>query len=601
MTNVFTDTFQRTSSAAADFTAAGWAQVHPSDATLNPATNTSTDRMSLLTGSDGAQYLKFRTHHTDVAPLTPTANPRTQLNTGDIMTSGNEYWIAFIVRYPGGVQPNNFLFPTDWNLQAQFFGSPYNGSPPWSLGVRSGTNRMIVSHYGYDVGTSWVGPVVAVDHMYQFLIRYQVAASGGYYEMWLDGVKQTFSNGTQRHTFNSLQPGGSAMQLILSNYGNAGSWTGYRAMDYRVASVKTTQVEAQAVLDAAVSGTTSLTLLFNGDLATSHTPQFEVATLPGDSYQTANGSRVKDVADPAGNAGSCISLRTNELDHDAANTIVRAQAVTPSFIDDGEYVTQVFAGYLPSSLPAPPQFFTIGSMYGPPFGGTGPRTIQVTGKPNGTTFTIGIQDNSSTQFFSTNVAADTWWKIAVRSLFSASGWVEVYFAGSLDQPFAVQTLSGGVTRRSYATKAAGVNDGGANSFRVNNYHRYPWSGVSGLTEWFVKYHRAYDGASALTATQYAAALNELAEYQGTVSTPQRPAPALPVQIGRAPGSLTFQMPPKPLQMGSADYWQVYVNDQVVELALDPATTSYTLTTAQWPTLTDGIPVNIRVSYGHGAG
>lgn len=347
----------------------------------------------------------------------------------------------------------------------------------------------------------------------------------------------------------------------------------------------------------------ALTVLFNGDSHTSLSPQFEKPTIAGDPYQTPNGSRVKNVTDPTGAAGTCISLRTTEADANTGAAITRSQGLSPSFIDNGEYVTQSFLGYIPASLPSASQFFTMASIYGNPFGGTGTRSMQLGSKPSASTHSFFIKDHNEITFFRATVQVDQWWKLAIRMFFATPGWVEIYFADALTKPFALQTLITGGTRRTYNIREPSVNGTGANHIKWLNYHRYPWPGVSGFTEWFVKYARGYDGAPTLSTAQYAAELNAIPQYgaTGTSPTPVIAAPPTPANLrsaGVASQSVSLvvdAVPASTVQTG--DTYQWYVNDSSAFFTSTGPTITITTVAPGGAALANGTAYSFRASFG----
>ena len=153
------------------------------------------------------------------------SNPRAQLNSPPQHFPGQERYVGWSTFFPadfpaiGGDTSAFFIF-------FQFHGEPYSGSPPLGFGVGRdgkidlGTNTQ---RYGYErvwsmpmVKGRWVGFVAHVN--------WSKDHSAGFVELWVDGVRQTFSkNGRQRlysQTVMSDQDEG--VKTIPTNYRRKG-------------------------------------------------------------------------------------------------------------------------------------------------------------------------------------------------------------------------------------------------------------------------------------------------------------------------------------------------------------------------------------------
>ncbi|MGO9956045.1 MAG: hypothetical protein ACLP50_08695, partial [Solirubrobacteraceae bacterium] len=104
------------------------------------------------TGS-GQTLLSFTTQDSDVFPLTPTSNPRSQLTTPrGTVTEGRPFWESYEVYLP-----TNFpLARTNlgWlTFGSPFYGAPFAGSPSLGLQLDSGDWRWQGNLYA--PGTAW--------------------------------------------------------------------------------------------------------------------------------------------------------------------------------------------------------------------------------------------------------------------------------------------------------------------------------------------------------------------------------------------------------------------------------------------------------------
>jgi hypothetical protein len=86
---------------------------------------------------DGRQAAIMHVNDSDVAPLTPTANPRAQLNTRINASEGTEQLITWGTRFGA-----DFPSSPSWSVFAEWFTTPYSGSPRIGMGVRGGVISM---------------------------------------------------------------------------------------------------------------------------------------------------------------------------------------------------------------------------------------------------------------------------------------------------------------------------------------------------------------------------------------------------------------------------------------------------------------------------
>lgn len=164
----------------------------------------------------GEQGFKLTVDESDVYPVTPTENPRAQALSPSIIDPGSEIWLK-----------TKFMLPSDfpavpgWMSLVSIYGPPFDGSSPWRIGIdgnelrwqRNGT-------YGYDI--PWRMPIVR--GRWISVLLHERFAADGWVEMWIDGERITFPNGTQRlqmQTVDSSNDGGANHAKIM-NYREAG-------------------------------------------------------------------------------------------------------------------------------------------------------------------------------------------------------------------------------------------------------------------------------------------------------------------------------------------------------------------------------------------
>ena len=135
---------------------------------------------------------QFTTYNSDVYPLTPTANPRSQLVTPLMFQPGQTYWESFEIYIP-----SNFVFTkTGWlSLESSVYGYPYAGSPPAAISLENGAFRFQRNAYGPNPWQiAWSTPVVK-GQWYRFTWHF-LFSSTGWIQLYVNNVLQNLKSGT---------------------------------------------------------------------------------------------------------------------------------------------------------------------------------------------------------------------------------------------------------------------------------------------------------------------------------------------------------------------------------------------------------------------
>ena len=150
----------------------------------------------------GKYAVRLKTDNTDVAPCTPTVNPRSQLGTAPIMEAGADVFETWSMYVPDSF-PDVPSEPTPTGnpflVTQQDFASPFSGSPPLGFGIHDrglGDGDVIDLRIDDGLGSSvWQTPLER-GRWYRFVVEKNVASDDGvgWIRLNLDGEQQTFTN-----------------------------------------------------------------------------------------------------------------------------------------------------------------------------------------------------------------------------------------------------------------------------------------------------------------------------------------------------------------------------------------------------------------------
>jgi hypothetical protein len=161
----------------------------------------------------GEGVMKFTVQDQDVAPITPTENPRAQLVSPDLIRSGQEFWLQA-----------KFMIPADmptipgWMSLVSVYGAPYAGSSPWCIGIVG--NNLAPLQRG-----QWTT-----------ILLHERFASDGFVEMWVNGQPITFfAPGTSYSQTSRTATSHLGMKTMDSS--NGGGLNSVRISQYREAGM----------------------------------------------------------------------------------------------------------------------------------------------------------------------------------------------------------------------------------------------------------------------------------------------------------------------------------------------------------------------------
>jgi hypothetical protein len=190
-------------------------------------------RTQLVPDPDGQgdTVQQFTTLNTDVKPLTPTVNPRSQLvSPMTVLKAGNSYWESFEVYIP-----QSLTLPTKgWtSLETPVFGAPWNGSPPASIEFMNGQFRFQrngVASNPYQI--AWTAPVVK-GQWYRFTWHF-LLASNGWIQLYVNDVLQNLKSGSSTVTQMPIS--------LIDATDSAGPWFSDEQLYYQLGTYQSASV-----------------------------------------------------------------------------------------------------------------------------------------------------------------------------------------------------------------------------------------------------------------------------------------------------------------------------------------------------------------------
>lgn len=171
----------------------------------------------------------------------PTNNPRAQIVSDGLFDNGDEYYIAHSVYFP-----SNFPDVEGWFQFAEMYGPPYGGSPSMGIGIRGGDRISFDRDESHGYDSIWASSPIQRNTWYDLVyhIKFSTDPSEGFVEIWLNGQKQTLSNGEQRVNYRTLRSGlnwnGTPNYFFLNQYREGGTGLGTVTLYHDEAAVGTT-------------------------------------------------------------------------------------------------------------------------------------------------------------------------------------------------------------------------------------------------------------------------------------------------------------------------------------------------------------------------
>jgi Polysaccharide lyase len=137
----------------------------------------------------GQTVFKMTVKDGDVAPITPTENPRAEMLSFPTIRSGDEIWFSSKFFLPASFPSS---VPGWMNVMQGPYGPPWNGPPPWHLEV-NGSNIKWTRNSTYNWDVPWQMPLVR--NSWVSVTVHERFGPDGWIEMWVNGQPITFFGG----------------------------------------------------------------------------------------------------------------------------------------------------------------------------------------------------------------------------------------------------------------------------------------------------------------------------------------------------------------------------------------------------------------------
>jgi hypothetical protein len=177
----------------------------------------------------GDSVFKMTVANSDVAPVTPTSDPRAQLLSPSIIEPGEEFWWS-----------GHFFLPPDFpssvpgwlTVMEGPYGAPFDGTPPWHIEINGDSIQWTRNDtYKYDI--PWRMPLVR--GQWVDVVVHEQFSENGWVEMWVDGEPITFFSSD---SYNPLhEPATTRLQMQTRDHSNDRGPNFTVIQSYREASI----------------------------------------------------------------------------------------------------------------------------------------------------------------------------------------------------------------------------------------------------------------------------------------------------------------------------------------------------------------------------
>lgn len=172
---------------------------------------------SIVRDPERGYAARFEVRSGDIPPFGGSERSEVQ---GDDSTGGMEgqtTWFAFSTKFDPSFSTDYNIWP-QWNVTNQWRPNSSAGSPPFSFGLTAGGNWSLTidpqSSPGVYRGGAYSIWSVPMDrgnwHDIKMQVHFSTSSTGGWIQLWQNGVRQTFADGSGTYYFATMIPGTTA-------------------------------------------------------------------------------------------------------------------------------------------------------------------------------------------------------------------------------------------------------------------------------------------------------------------------------------------------------------------------------------------------------
>ena len=173
----------------------------------------------------GQTVFKMTVGDGDVAPITPTENPRAEMLSSPTIKASDEIWFS-----------SKFFLPADFpssvpgwmNVMQGPYGQPWDGPPPWHIEV-NGSNIKWTRNSTYEWDVPWQMPLVR--NSWVSVTVHERFGPDGWIEMWVNGQPITFF-GSGTYNPNHVAPT-NRLSMATMDGSNSGGTNSVYLQSYR--------------------------------------------------------------------------------------------------------------------------------------------------------------------------------------------------------------------------------------------------------------------------------------------------------------------------------------------------------------------------------
>ena len=176
----------------------------------------------------GDTVLKMTVDDDDVAPVTPTDDPRAQAQSPSLIDQGDELWLRTEFMIPKGFPP-----VPGWVSLVSIYGPPFAGASPWRIGL-AGREMVWERNRHYDFDSPWRAPLVR--GRWVSVLLHERFAARGWVEMWIDGRPITFFARGSSYNSNRV-PATRRLHMATADESNGDAPNSAKIMNYREAGM----------------------------------------------------------------------------------------------------------------------------------------------------------------------------------------------------------------------------------------------------------------------------------------------------------------------------------------------------------------------------